>query len=115
MKSRFMKALSAMLSVCMVITAIPTASAVDSASNTGTNNPGENLVNDVSVTGTNSFGKMFSEIYNENSSKQETTGYGVYSVEFTDNVATVKYDTLQTATLVVGLFEEKNSSSMIIS
>ena len=103
MRTKFIKVLSLVLIVSMMITTIPPASAENLNSSSQSDNSNGDLVNDISVTGTNSFGKMFSETYYENYSQEETTGYGVYSVEFTENVATVTFDTLQTATIVVGL------------
>ena len=115
LKRKFTKVLSVFLCTCMMVSVIPSASATDSSSSPESENPVGNVINDVSVSGTNSFGEMLSEAYYDDYSQEEINGYDVYSVDFVDNVATVEFDTLQSATLVVGLYNEDEQSRMITS
>lgn len=115
LKRKFTKVLSVFLCMCMMISVIPFASATDSSSSPESEIPVGNVINDVSVSGTNSFGEMLSEAYYDDYSQEEINGYDVYSVDFVGNVATVEFDTLQSATLVLGLYNEDDQSRMITS
>lgn len=62
---------------------------------------------DLTVNGTDSFGRLFSDALSDKASEQlENSGNNVFSVEIKGNVATVEYESLYDAELVVGIYEE---------
>ncbi len=76
-------------------------------------------IGDVNIEGTNSFGAMLAEDITDSGEMSETVneyeaGYGITAVEITDGVATVAYDSLETANLVVSIYSE-DGTQMITS
>ena len=62
---------------------------------------------DVSVTGTDSLGRLLGEAFSDKASEQiENSGYNIFSVEIEGNTAVVEFETLQDAILVVAVYEE---------
>ena len=72
-----------------------------------TENLQEQVENDISVQGTDSFGELFADAVGaEVESQEKNNGYNIFSVEMKDKTATVSFETLKDATLVVGIYEE---------
>ena len=72
-----------------------------------TENSQEQVENDISVQGTDSFGELFADAVGaEVESQEKNNGYNIFSVEMKDKTATVSFETLKDATLVVGIYEE---------
>ena len=72
-----------------------------------TENLQEQIENDISVQGTDSFGELFADAVGaEVESQEKNNGYNIFSVEMKDKTATVSFETLKDATLVVGIYEE---------
>ena len=72
-----------------------------------TENSQEQIENDISVQGTDSFGELFADAVGaEVESQEKNNGYNIFSVEMKDKTATVSFETLKDATLVVGIYEE---------
>lgn len=64
---------------------------------------------DVTIAGTNGFGNLLSEAISEEQEQTESEhngGYTVTDLEIVDNVATVTYDTMEEAILIVALYSE---------
>lgn len=65
--------------------------------------------NELTVVGTDGFGTLLSEDITqkqETLQEQEVSGYTVTALEITGNIATVTYDSLEEATLVVAIYSE---------
>lgn len=72
-----------------------------------TENLQEQVEKDISVQGTDSFGELFADAVGaEVESQEKNNGYNIFSVEMKDKTATVSFETLKDATLVVGIYEE---------
>lgn len=72
-----------------------------------TENLQEQIEKDISVQGTDSFGELFADAVGaEVESQEKNNGYNIFSVEMKDKTATVSFETLKDATLVVGIYEE---------
>lgn len=72
-----------------------------------TENLQEQVENDISVQGTDSFGELFADAVGaEVESQEKNNGYNIFSVEMKDKTATVSFEALKDATLVVGIYEE---------
>ena len=93
-----------MLVFVLLVSMVPAASAAS--------NQAELDSGDVTIEGTNGFGTLLSQELAE--SQEETAeaeseypgGYTVTDLEIVDNIATVTYDTMEDATLVVALYTE---------
>lgn len=116
MKNRWWKQIVAfMLALAMlaggnlpaVVSAEPLAVSAEAAEST---NSGTGLENDLTVAGNNSFGNLLASEFNQKAeAQQENNGYNIFSVEMDDGKknAIVNFETLQDATLTVGIFDEK--------
>ena len=97
----FKKLTALVLVLVMVVGLFPSAQAAPKA----TVDPG-----DVTIEGTNGFGSLLSQKINENQSVEAPgeypDGYSVSNLEIEDGVATVTYDSMEEATLVVALYTE---------
>ena len=66
------------------------------------------IENDVSISGTNSFGQLMSEALAEEEDRQESNnGFNVFSVEVTDNTVMAKYEILETCTMLAAIYDEE--------
>ena len=71
---------------------------------------------DVSVSGTNEFGQMLSESISDAQQSQDAgvddgkDGYGITALTIEGNVATVTYDAMEEAILLVALYSEENGT-----
>ena len=61
---------------------------------------------DLSVTGTNSFGNMLSDKIQENTSEMNDTGSRISDIQIEGTTATVSYSAIQDCTVLVGIFDE---------
>lgn len=106
------KTLSVLLSVVMTFTLFCssiTVEAVEPESETPA------VENDISVSGTNSFGQLMSEALAEEADRQEiNSGFNVFSAEVTDNIVTVKYEALENCTMLAAVYDE-SGENMIAS
>lgn len=65
------------------------------------------LENDISVTGTNSFGNLLSdELSGKMDEQQQNNGCNIFSAEVTGNEAIVSFETIESATLLVAVYDE---------
>lgn len=112
MKTAMKKALSALLAVVIIATAIPfTAFAADE--NVQGNQTVSTDVGDMSLTATNSFGEMLSESLTELTDEQDN-GYYISDVEYQGDCALVTFATKQNCTICVAAYEE-DTGRMITS
>ena len=96
--------LSMLLALVMVFTAIPWAAMAEETQNDTTVDTGE-----VTVEGTNGFGRLLSadiQEYQEDTAEEYQGGYTVTDLVIEGNTATVTYDALGEANLVVALYTE---------
>ena len=112
MKTAMKKALSALLAVVIIATAIPfTAFAADE--NVQGNQTVSTDMGDMSLTATNSFGEMLSESLTELTDEQDN-GYYISDVEYQGDCALVTFATKQNCTICVAAYEE-DTGRMITS
>lgn len=107
MKKRSTQIWSVILSIALVLSGItvPVKDANASSRKAESENP--KIESDVSISATNSFGRLFQDSLNKKTAEQEeNNGYNVYSVEVQEKTATVSMETLEECTLVVGIYEE---------
>ena len=65
------------------------------------------LENEISVEGENGFGSLMADVFMEEiTEQQENSGYNVFAIEIDGNAAKVSYESLENATLVVGIYDE---------
>ena len=98
-----------LLSFCIIIAPMTTVAAVDDTTpaDDGTSS-GTSTENDMSVTGTNSFGNLLSEEFaDKQTEQQENMGNNIFSVEVENNVAKVDFETTKDSTIVVGIYDEQ--------
>lgn len=98
-----------LLSFCIIIAPMTTVAAVDDTTpaDDGTSS-GTSTENDMSVTGTNSFGNLLSEEFaDKQAEQQENMGNNIFSVEIEKNVAKVDFETTKDSTIVVGIYDEQ--------
>ena len=73
---------------------------------------------DLSVSGTNGFGSLVSDAIMENQQENEESGeeyengYSVTDLTFSGNIATVTYEAMEDAILVVGVYSEDGMKVM---
>ncbi len=107
MKQVLKRALALMLTLVLCVGMVPVAATAEDSPTTGTIDAGE-----MTVEGTNTFGAMLAEDIEESETAAEDAtaeyeaGYTVTALEIVDGVATVTYDTLETANLVVAIYSE---------
>lgn len=112
MKTAMKKALSALLAVVIIATAIPfTVFATDE--NVQGNQTVSTDMGDMSLTATNSFGEMLSESLTELTDEQDN-GYYISDVEYQGDCALVTFATKQNCTICVVAYEE-DTGRMITS
>lgn len=109
MKSRVFGTLASIMMIISLLTYFPAVGASaeetlvnDSKSSVSVNN------DDYSVSGTTSFGKMFSDSIDEKSQEQEDNdGYNVFAAEYSEqNSFYVSFETKENCTLLVGIYDE---------
>ena len=104
MKKAFKKAVSALTSLVIACTAAIGVIPVN-AEETQAVQPV--MGNDVSIEGTNSFGNLLTESFDEKmNEQQENDGCNVFSAEVTGNEATVSFETTENCTLLVAVYDE---------
>lgn len=104
------KTISILLSIVMTFTFVCstiTTSAEESAQS-GAYMP--SIENDISVTGTNSFGNMISyELSEEMDKQEENNGCNVFSAEVTGKTVSVEYETTEDCTLLAAVYDEEGT------
>ena len=101
-----------LLSFCIIIAPVTMVAAVEDTTPATTYDgssvsTGTNTENEVSVTGTNSFGNLLSdEFADKQAEQQENMGNNIFSVEVENNVAKVDFETTKDSTIVVGIYDE---------
>ncbi len=101
------RVLAFMLALVLTVGAVPAVATAEEDTSAGTIDAGE-----MTVEGTNTFGEMLAEDIEEsetaadNAAEEYEAGYTVTALEIVDGVATVTYDTLETANLVVAIYSE---------
>lgn len=109
MKSRVFGTLASIMMIISLLTYFPAigASAEETLVNDSTSGVSVNN-DDYSVSGTTSFGKMFSDSIDEKSQEQEDNdGYNVFAAEYSEqNSFYVSFETKENCTLLVGIYDE---------
>lgn len=109
MKSRVFGTLASIMMIISLLTYFPAigASAEETLVNESTSGVSVNN-DDYSVSGTTSFGKMFSDSIDEKSQEQEDNdGYNVFAAEYSEqNSFYVSFETKENCTLLVGIYDE---------
>lgn len=105
--SRFKRCISLLLVLGILLGVLAPAAQAAPVEETATVN-----ADNVTIEGTNGFGDLLAQEVAENQQETETQskdypgGYSVTDLQIVDNVATVTYDTMEEATLVVALYTE---------
>ena len=89
---------------------LPLQPEIDSAGPGETNAPANadpGLENEISIGAENGFGSILaSEFMEKVTEQQENSGYNVFAIEIDGNAAKVSFESLENATLVVGIYDE---------
>ena len=89
---------------------LPLQPEIDSAEPGETNAPANadpGLENEISIEAENGFGSILaSEFMEKVTEQQENSGYNVFAIEIDGNAAKVSFESLENATLVVGIYDE---------
>lgn len=92
--------------MCILYTTVPIVTALEFDTSSQRNTEAS-ISKDMTISGTNSFGNMIAQSLDQaTTEKEENGGYNVFSVEVSGKIATVSYEALSEATLVVAVYDE---------
>lgn len=98
---KIISALTALVMTCTVILGVLPVSAEE------TQSAQPSIENDISIEGTNSFGNLLTDSLDEKMDEQQANnGCNVFSAEVTGNEATVSFETTESCTLLVAVYDE---------
>lgn len=85
----------------------PETGSVESEETSSAENADPGLENEISIDAENGFGAILaSEFLEKVTEQQENSGYNIFAIEIDGNAAKVSFESLENATLVVGIYDE---------